>query len=161
MKTLRSHYPSPSLERISLKGIIKLQLLYPLPIFTHTRLITVKQLSFNSRASSPETVQLHISLLLHILQVVLEDQKCSKMEWKILKKAAKAVHHTVCEELIKWAEDITTSSQSGGCWLVPRNKVGPWNWSVCGWQDLSEWDAERGKKFKHKTRSLWNNSTIC
>lgn len=143
---LRSHYPSPSLARISLKGIIKVQLLYALPIFTHTQLITVKQLLFNSRASSPETVQLHISLLLHILQVILEDKKFSKMEQKILKKAAKAVHHTVCEELIKWAEGITTSSQSGECRLVPRNKVGSWNWAVCGWQDLSEWDAEEGEK---------------
>jgi len=161
MRTLRSHYPSPSLARISLKGIIKVQLLYALPIFTPTQLITVKQLSFNSRASSPETVQLHISLLLHILQVVLEDKKCSRMEQKILKKAAKAVHQTVCEELIKGAEGITTSSWSGGCRLVPRNKVGSWNWAVCGWQDLSEWDAEGGKKFKHKTCSLWKNSTIC
>nr|XP_014334621.1 PREDICTED: B-cell linker protein [Bos mutus] len=32
------------------------------------------------------------------------------MEQKILKKAAKAVHQTVCEELIKGAEGITTSS---------------------------------------------------
>lgn len=86
---------SPNHGRISQKGIIKVQLFYALPIFTHTQLITVKQLMFSSRASSPETVQLHISLLLHILQVVVEEKLCSKMEQKILEGSKSCASHSV------------------------------------------------------------------